>query len=105
MSVAHDRAEIRDYLYGKKPAEIAKAYFNADRGDINLGRSLPDDIVTGKRPYPATAHAGRREPARVRLCDWRRPCPAKGIPLPISEGHVFPKPMIVGTNTRMRTIM
>jgi para-nitrobenzyl esterase len=90
--------EIRDYLYGKKPAEIAKAYFNADRGDINWGDLYRDDIVTGNdRIPPPLMQAVENRPEFVYAIGDGHVLP-KGIPFAdFSEGHVFPKPMIVGT--------
>jgi para-nitrobenzyl esterase len=54
--------EIRDFLYRKSPAEIAKAYSSPDLGPINWGDLFRDDIrrETGHLPPPLVQNTDNR---------------------------------------------
>lgn len=90
--------EVRDYLYSRTPAEISKAYFNADMGAINWGDFYRDDIHAGRNHLPPPlVQCAENRPEFVYVIGDGFVLP-RGVPLAdFSEGHVFPKPMIVGT--------
>jgi para-nitrobenzyl esterase len=90
--------EIRDYFYSKSGAEIRASYNNSYWGSINWGDFDRDDIVSGNSgmPSPVVQRADNRPEFVYTIGD--------GYVLPndidfadFSEGHVFPKPIVVGT--------
>jgi len=90
--------EIRNYLYGKTPQEITKAYFNADMGAINWGDLYRDDIRVGSNHLPPPlVQCPENRPEFVYVIGDGTVLP-KGMSFAdFSEGHVFPKPMVIGT--------
>jgi carboxylesterase type B len=90
--------EIRDYLYGKPPGEITKAYFNADMGPMSWGDLFRDDINAGfDNTPPPLVQGPENRPEFVYAIGDGYVLP-KGISFAdFSEGRVFPKPMVVGT--------
>ena len=90
--------EIRDYLYRKSPAEIARAYSSPDMGPINFGDLFRDDIRRGTDhlPPPLVQNTDNRPEFVYVIGDGHvlpKDCPFADF----SEGHVFPRPLIVGT--------
>ncbi len=92
------KQEIRDYLYRKSPAEIANAYSSPDLGPINWGDLFRDDIRRGTDhlPPPLVQNTDNRPEFVYAIGDgYVLP---KDYPIAdFSKGHVFPRPLIVGT--------
>lgn len=91
-------AEIRNYLYGKTPKQIIRAYSNAEMGAIDWGDFFRDDIHVGHNHIPPPlVQAPENRPEFVYVIGDGFVLP-KGIDFAdFSAGHVFPKPMMLGT--------
>jgi para-nitrobenzyl esterase len=89
--------DIRDYLRAKTPQQIRDAYFNKDRGSINWGDLFRDDIAPHTGVVPPLVAEAQNRPEFVYAIGDGVVLP-KGLPVAdFSEGHVFPRPLIVGT--------
>ncbi len=91
-------ADIRRYFYSKSAADISNAYSNGWLGGINWGDFYRSDISFGEDyNAPPLIQAPENRPEFVYAIGDGYVLP-KGIPFAdFSTGHVFPKPLIVGT--------
>jgi para-nitrobenzyl esterase len=91
--------EIRDYFYSKSRAEIRGSYRNWYWGGINWGDFYRDDIVANDNPgsYPPIVQGAEDRPEFVYTIGDGYVMPDDIDFADFSEGHVFPKPIVVGT--------
>lgn len=91
-------ADIRKYFYSKSAADITNAYATAWWGGINWGDFYRSDIVAGNDfNAPPLIQGSVNRPEFVYAIGDGHVLP-KGIQFAdFSAGHVFPKPLIVGT--------
>lgn len=90
--------DIRDYFYGKSPQAIEGVYANAWWGGINWGDFYRDDIVAGNDyAAPPLVQASEDRPEFVYSIGDGYVLPDDITFANFTKGHVYPKPMIVGT--------
>jgi para-nitrobenzyl esterase len=91
-------AEIRKYLYGKSPEQLIKTFSNPDMGPIDSGDMFRDDIVAGhNHTPPPLIQSPENRPESIQIIGDGYVVP-KGLGFAdFSVGHVFPRPMIIGT--------
>jgi para-nitrobenzyl esterase len=91
--------EIKDYFYSKSREEIRGSYGNWYWGGINWGDFYRDDIVANDNPgsYPPIVQGAEDRPEFVYTIGDGYVMPDDIDFADFSEGHVFPKPIVVGT--------
>ena len=90
--------DIRNYFYGKSPKDIRKAYSNGWWGSINWGDFYRDDIIAGSDyTAPPLVQASQDRPEFVYSIGDGYVLPNDITFANFTKGHVYPKPMMVGT--------
>jgi len=91
-------AEISDYFYSQGALDIRNSYSNAYWGGINWGDFYRDDIVAGNSFIPPpVVQASEFRPEFVYTIGDGYVLPDDIDFADFSPGHVFPKPIVVGT--------
>ena len=91
-------AEIREYLRGKTAAEITATYRTDWWGSINWGDFYRDDIVAENDfDAPPIVQGTENRPEFVYAIGDGYVLPSDLTFADFSEGHAYPKPLIVGT--------
>jgi para-nitrobenzyl esterase len=90
--------DIRKYLYEKSPEELIKAFNNPDMGPIDSSDMFRDDIIVGHdHTPPPLIQCPENRPESMQIIGDGFVMP-KGLDFAdFSEGHVLPRPMIIGT--------